>query len=132
MQPVTISATLDCVTWGEMVVRPHDGSFLVRSGLTIAMGQSRVRRWFWALISWEFFLAERTFNQVMLVYRVPRDLPPFGLSFESIVMDDPIYATSSFDAYKIVAWLCRLVCSGLYETYHNRCPYEWGPSARGH
>ena len=46
------------------------------------MGQSRIRRWFWALSSWEFF-----------------DLPPLSLSFESIVLDDPSYVTSSFDAY---------------------------------
>ena len=32
-----------CVTWGEIVVRPYDGSLLERSKLTIAMGQSRVR-----------------------------------------------------------------------------------------
>ena len=35
----------------------------------------------------------------MLVYGVPRDPPPFGLSFESIVLDDLAYVTSSFDAY---------------------------------
>ena len=35
----------------------------------------------------------------MLVYGVPRDLPPLGLSFESIVLDDLAYATGSFDAY---------------------------------
>lgn len=35
----------------------------------------------------------------MSVYRVPRDLPPLGLSFETIVLDDPAYTASSFDAY---------------------------------
>ena len=38
MQPVTISATLNCITWGEMVVRPYDGSLLRRLELTIAYG----------------------------------------------------------------------------------------------
>ena len=50
-------------------------------------------------LSWEFFLAERTFHQVMPIFRVPRNLPPLGLSFESIIMDDPAYTTGSFDAY---------------------------------
>ena len=35
----------------------------------------------------------------MSVYRVPRDSLSPGLSFESIVLDNPAYATSSFDAY---------------------------------
>ena len=35
----------------------------------------------------------------MLVYGVPRDLPPIGLSFESIVLDNPAYVTGPFDAY---------------------------------
>ena len=35
----------------------------------------------------------------MLVFGVPRDPPPIGLSFESVVLDDPTYATGSFDAY---------------------------------
>ena len=73
---------LDYVTSSEMVVRPYDGLLLERLELTIAMGQSRIRRWFWALSSWEFF-----------------DLPPLSMSFESIVLDDPSYVTSSFDAY---------------------------------
>lgn len=63
------------------------------------MGQLRIRRWFWALKSWEFFLAERTFHQVMRVYRVPRDPPPYGLSFEAMVLDDLEYTISAFDAY---------------------------------
>lgn len=56
-------------------------------------------RWFWALSNWEFFLAKRTFHKVMLVFGVPRDLPPLSLSFESIIMDNSAYATGSFDAY---------------------------------
>ena len=44
-------------------------------------------------------MAESTFHQVMPIYGVPRDLPPLGLSFESIVLDDLAYATGSFDAY---------------------------------
>ena len=55
----------------------------------MAMSQSRVRRWFWSLMSWEFYLVEMTFHQVMLVCRVPKDPPPRGLSFEAIVQDDP-------------------------------------------
>ena len=35
----------------------------------------------------------------MLVFGVPRDPSPLGLSFESIVIDDPVYAMGSFDAY---------------------------------
>ena len=37
-QPITISTTLDCVTKGEIVVRPYDGSLLRRPELTITMG----------------------------------------------------------------------------------------------
>ena len=44
-------------------------------------------------------MVERTFLQVMPVFRVPKDPPPLDLSFKSIVMDDPAYATGSFDAY---------------------------------
>ena len=35
----------------------------------------------------------------MPVYGVPRDLPPFSLSFETIVLDDLTYTIGSFDAY---------------------------------
>ena len=63
------------------------------------MGQSRIQCWFWALMSWEFFLVEMTFHQVMPVYRVPRDLTPHGLSFKAIVLDDLEYAMGAFDAY---------------------------------
>lgn len=37
MHLVTITAALDCVTWGEIVIRPYDGALLGRSELTIAM-----------------------------------------------------------------------------------------------
>ena len=50
-------------------------------------------------MSWEFFLTERTFHQVMPVYGMPRDPPPHGLSFEAMVLGDPDYATNAFDAY---------------------------------
>ena len=40
----------------------------------------------------------------MSVYGVPRDLPPLSLSFESIILDDPAYTTSSFDAYVDTSW----------------------------
>lgn len=63
------------------------------------MGQSRIRRWFWALTSWEFFLAERTFHQVMPVYGVPKDPSPHDLSFKAMVLDDPDYAMGAFNAY---------------------------------
>ena len=49
MQPVTIFVALDCVTQDEMIVRPYDGMLLRRLELTIAMGRSRIQRWFWAL-----------------------------------------------------------------------------------
>ena len=35
----------------------------------------------------------------MPVYGVPKDLPLHGLSFETMVLGDPVYATSSFDDY---------------------------------
>ena len=35
----------------------------------------------------------------MPIYGVSRDPHPLGLSFESIILDDPAYATGSFDAY---------------------------------
>ena len=44
-------------------------------------------------------MEERTFHQFMSVFRVPRDPPPLGLSFKSIVLDDSTYVTSSFDTY---------------------------------
>ena len=99
MQPVTIFVTLDRVTRDEIIVCPYDGVLLGGPELTIAMGQFKIRRWFWALTSWEFFLVEKTFRQVLLVYGVPRDLPLHGLPFETIIRCDPTYATGSFDAY---------------------------------
>lgn len=44
-------------------------------------------------------MAERTFHQVTPFYEVPRDLPPLGLSFKSVVLDNPAYVTGSFDTY---------------------------------
>ena len=35
----------------------------------------------------------------MPVYGVPKDLPPHGLSFETMVMGNSAYATGSFNAY---------------------------------
>ena len=99
VQSITIFAALDCITRDEIIVRPYDGAPLGRSELTIALGQSRIQRWFWALISKEFFLAKRTIHQVLLVYRVPSDPPLHGLSFETIILCDPAYATGSFNAY---------------------------------
>ena len=51
MQPVTIFAALNYVTQDEIVVCPYDRRLMGSLELTIAMGQSRVRRWFWALTS---------------------------------------------------------------------------------
>ena len=51
VQPVTIFAALDYVTQDEIVVYPYDGRLMASLELTIAMGQLRVRRWFWALTS---------------------------------------------------------------------------------
>ena len=51
----------------------------------------------------------------MPVYGVPRDPPPFGLLFESIVLDDLAYMMGSFDAYVDTSrvydnpWICTLV-----------------------
>ena len=63
------------------------------------MGQLRIRHWFWALMSWEFFLVERAFHQVIPAYGVPRDPPPYGFSFKAIVLDDLEYVVGAFDAY---------------------------------
>ena len=54
--------------------------------------------WFWALTSWEFILAKRTFHQVLPIYGVPRDPPPHGLSCKTIVLGNLAYAMSSFNA----------------------------------
>lgn len=35
----------------------------------------------------------------MPIYRVPRDPPSHGLSIKAMVLDDPDYVTSAFDAY---------------------------------
>ena len=35
----------------------------------------------------------------MPVYGVPKDLPPHGLSFETMVLGNSTYATGSFNAY---------------------------------
>ena len=48
---------------------------------------------------WKFFLAERTFHQVMPIYGVLRDSPPYSLSFEAMVLDDLDYVMGAFDAY---------------------------------
>ena len=50
-------------------------------------------------MSWELFLAERTFHQVMPVYGMARDPPPHSLSFKAMVMGDLDYAIGVFNAY---------------------------------
>lgn len=62
------------------------------------MSDSHVWHWFWALSSWEFFLAERTCYQVMPVFRVPRD-PPVELSYSTVILDNLNYRTSSFKGF---------------------------------
>ena len=51
VQLVTIFVALDCVTGDEIILCPYDGMLLGRPELTIAMGQSRIQCWFWALMS---------------------------------------------------------------------------------
>ena len=51
VQPVTIFVALDYVTQDEIVVCPYDGRLMGSLELTIAIGQSMVRLWFWALTS---------------------------------------------------------------------------------
>jgi len=62
------------------------------------MAQSCAWHWFWALTSWEFFLAKRTFHQVMPIFIVPRD-PPLKISCPEIVVDDLLYAIGSFEHF---------------------------------
>ena len=62
------------------------------------MVESHAWHWFWALLSWEFLLAEMTYHQVMLVFRVPRDPPQELLCFE-VILDDLDYMTCSFDGF---------------------------------
>ena len=124
LQPVTIFATLDCVTQDEIIVHPYDETPLGRPELTIAMGQSRIYRWFWALMSWEFFLTKRTFHQVMPVYGVPKDPPHHCLSFEAMVLEDPDYATGAFDAY--------VDTSRDYSTWFVESSARCHPHSNGH
>ena len=62
------------------------------------MAKSHVQHWFWALSSWEFFLAERTYHQVMPTFRVPRD-PSCELSCATMILDDLDYGTGSFEGF---------------------------------
>ena len=64
------------------------------------MAESRVRHWFWALSSWELFLAERTYLQVMLVFRVLRD-PSLGALCSEVILDDLDHITCSFNSFVI-------------------------------
>ena len=61
----------------------------------------------------------------MLVYGVPKDPPPYGLSFEAMVLDDPDYATSAFDAYVDTSKDYSTWFAVFYRAYHRRCPREW-------
>jgi len=62
------------------------------------MAESHVLCWFWALSSWEFFLAKRTYHQVIPAFKVPRDLPR-ELSCSAMILDDLDYGTSSFEGF---------------------------------
>ena len=97
-QWTTINTALNYITWGEIHNTPYDGGLLARLDVTPAMGQSRAQRWFWAFMSREFFLAERAFHQVMLTFRVPRD-PPLKISCPKVIMENPTYATGSFEGF---------------------------------
>ena len=99
-QQTTINAALNCVTQGEIRNTSYDRGLLARPEVTPAMGQSRTWHWFWAFISWEIFLVERTFHQVMPTFRVPRD-PPLEISYLEVIMDDPAYGTGSFEGFVI-------------------------------
>lgn len=84
------------------MARPYDGSLFVRPEFTIVKGQSRVRCQLWALMSWEFFLAERTFHQFMLIFRVPRD-PHLEISCPKMILDDLAHPTGSFECFLTIA-----------------------------
>ena len=62
------------------------------------MAKLHVQHWFWALSSWEFFLAERTYHQVMPTFRVPRDLS-CELSCATMILGDLDYGTGSFEGF---------------------------------
>lgn len=62
----------------------------------------------------------------MPVYEVPRDLPPRGLSFEALVLDDPQYAMGAFDAYVDISRDYSTWFAVFYRAYQWRCPCEWG------
>ena len=62
------------------------------------MSESRVRHWFLVLSSWEFVLVERTYHQVMPVFKVPRD-PPHDLSCFAVILVDLNYGIGSFEGF---------------------------------
>lgn len=101
-QLATIGAALDYVTWGEIYDNPYDGGLLIRHEVILAIVQLHARHWFWALMSWEFFLAERTFHQFMLIFRVPRD-PHLEISCPEMILDDLAHATGSFECFLTIA-----------------------------
>ena len=80
---------------GKILNHPYDRWLLARRKVTHSMDESQAWCWFLALSRWEFFLAEKTYDQVMPVFRVPRDPPQEILCFE-VILDDPDYTTSSF------------------------------------
>ena len=99
-QQTTFNVVLNYVTWGELHYIPYDGGLLARHDVTLAMAQSHAQRWFYALMSWEFFLGKRTFHLVVPTFKVPRD-PPLEISCFEVIVDDPIYATGSFKGFLI-------------------------------
>lgn len=76
-------------------------------------------------------MTERTFHQVMLTFRVPRD-PPLKISCSEMIMDDPVYVTGSFEGFLIedtdfAAWF---LLSSAGPTIDD-CPVSGGRMLRG-
>ena len=49
-------------------------------------------------MSWEFFLVEWNFHQVMPTFRVPRGAP-LEISCLEVIVDDPAYVTGSSEGF---------------------------------
>lgn len=74
--------------------------YITRREVTQAMSKSWAQCWFWALLSWMFFLAERTYHQVTPIFRVPND-PPQELTHFEIILDNSDYMTGSFNGFAL-------------------------------
>lgn len=76
-------------------------------------------------------MVERTFHQVMLTFRVPRD-PPLEISYPKVIVDDPAYATGSFEGFLIedtnyAAWFLVSLAGPII----NVCPLSGGRALGG-